>query len=239
MKVRYAWRILFIAVMLLTRTRVALIGLVLGACARLWYGRRRADPTRARVLTAAIPCWIGSLALLIVIAWTMGVQPVTAMVEYVNRSEDSATVMTFTGRTDVWGYAIHRIFDGFQSLLLGHGYGVSKLVLNDNNWRADFYAYHAHNTLLEALLGTGLIGAIPFVLLLAYSSTWLFQFTRLRNSFSLEFTLRAIAVITIILGSTLTESDLVTKIGPVSIVFLFYVLALDRQRYFRRRAYVQ
>src|ERR1051326_456510 len=37
MKVRYAWRILFIAMMMLTRTRVALIGLLLGACARLWY----------------------------------------------------------------------------------------------------------------------------------------------------------------------------------------------------------
>jgi O-antigen ligase len=239
MKVRYAWRILFIVVMMLTRTRVALIGLVLGGCARLWYGRRSTDSTRARILAAAIPCWIGSLALVIVIAWTMGVQPVTAMVEYVNRSEDSATLMTFTGRTDVWNYAIDRTFESFQSTLIGHGYGASKLVLNENNWRAGFYAYHAHNTLLEAMLGTGLIGTIPFILLVAYSTTWLFRFTRLRASFSLEFALRAIAVITIILGSTLTESDLVTKVGPVTIVFLFYVLALDRQKCFTRRAYVQ
>jgi O-antigen ligase len=147
--------------------------------------------------------------------------------------------MTFTGRTDVWNYAIDRIFESFQSTLIGHGYGASKLVLNENNWRAGFYAYHAHNTLLEALLGTGLIGTIPFILLVAYSTTWLFRFTRLRASFSLEFVLRAIAVISIILGSTLTESDLVTKVGPVTIVFLFYVLALDRQNCFPRRAYVQ
>jgi O-antigen ligase len=239
MKVRYAWRILFIAVMTLTRTRVALIGLVLGACARLWYGRGSSDPARARLLAAAIPCWIATLALLIVITWTMGVQPVTAMVEYVNRSEDSATLMTFTGRTDVWNYATHRIFDSLQSVVIGHGYGVSRLVLDGNNWRVDFYAYHAHNTLLEALLGIGVVGAIPFMLLLAYSATWFFRYTRLRASFSLEFTLRAIAVITITLGSTFTESDLVTKIGPVTIVFLFYLLALDRQDCFRESAYVQ
>jgi hypothetical protein len=43
-------------------------------------------------------------------------------------------------------------------------------------------------------------------------------------------------VIAVILVSTLTESDLANKIGPVTIVFMFYVLSLDRQTQFRQTA---
>jgi O-antigen ligase len=190
-------------------------------------------------LAAAIPCWAGSLVVLAVIAWTMGVQPVTAMVEFVNRREDAGTIMSVTGRTEVWSYAIQRIFDDLHSVVFGHGYGVSKFVLNENNWTASFFTYHAHNTLLEALLSTGLAGTVPLLLLLAYSLSWHVRFSRLRESFSLDFMLRAISVVTLILSSQFTESDLVNKIGPITIVFLFYGLALDRQAPFKRRVYEQ
>jgi O-antigen ligase len=231
---RYAWRALFLAVLLLSRSRVGLLGLLCGILIRFWFTRRRSTNPRVPVLIAAIPCWIGTIVVLGVIAWVMEVQPVTAMVDLVNRSEDSATLLSVTGRTEVWPYAIQRITESAQSIVFGHGYAVSKFVLNENNWSASFFAYHSHNTFLEVLLGTGLLGAIPFLLLLAYSTAWVFRFSQLLKSFSMDFMLRAIAVVTLILSSIFTESDLVTKIGPMTIVFFFYVLALDRRSAFTR-----
>jgi O-antigen ligase len=231
---RYAWRALFIAVILLSRSRVGLLGCIAGMLVRLWLSSRRSTNPRTRLLIAAIPCWIGCVFLIGAIAWVLGVQPVVAMVDMVNRNEDSATIMSVTGRTEVWPYAVQRIFESAQAILFGHGYGVSKFVLNENNWAATFYAYHSHNTFLEVLLSTGLFGAIPFLLLLAYSTTWVFRFSNLRKSFSIDFMLRAIAIVTLILSSIFTESDLVTKIGPITIVFFFYVLALDRRSAFER-----
>jgi exopolysaccharide production protein ExoQ len=233
---RYGWRALFALIILLTRSRVALIGAADGMFARLWHRRVHSRGGRSRILAVAIPWWAGSLVVLVVIAWTMGAQPVTAMVELVNRREDSRMIMSFTGRTEVWSYALQRIFDSLYSVVLGHGYGVSKFVLNENNWTASFFAYHAHNTFLEALLSTGLVGTVPLLLLLAYSLSWHVRFSRLRDSFSLDFMLRAVSAVTLILSYLLTESDLASKIGPITIVFLFYVLALDRQVPFKRRA---
>ena len=159
------------------------------------------------------------------------------MVDFVNRSEDAATIMSVTGRTEIWSHAVDRILEGEKSILVGHGYGVSKFVLNENNTTASFFAYHSHNTFLEVLLSTGVLGALPFLLLIGYGFRWVTRFSELRQTFSLGFMLRAVAVITAILSSTLTESDLASKIGPVTIVFLFYLLSLDRQTPFTEAEY--
>lgn len=225
----FALRGLFVAVILLTRSRVSLIGLLIAFLVQLWFRKRQSAEIRSHVLLAAIPCCIGSLIMVATMSWTMELPAVTALVDFVNRGEDADRIMSITGRTEIWPYAIQRICEGTTSLLFGHGYGVSKEVLNENNWTVSFTAYHSHNTFLEPLLATGLLGAVPFLLLISYSLKWFTRFFEMCRSFSLLFTLRAIAVITVILSSTMTESDLATKIGPVMIVFLFYVLALDRQ----------
>jgi O-antigen ligase len=174
---------LLLAIIVLTRSRVALFGAVLGMAARLWFRQRPSAESRSYLLLAGIPCWVGSLVLLAAITWTMGLQPVTGMVDFVNRNEDSATLMSVTGRTEIWSYAIQRVFDGAHSILLGHGYGVSKFVLNENNWAASFFAFHSHNTVLEALLSTGMIGLLPFLLWCGYSLKWVARFSQLREIF--------------------------------------------------------
>ena len=78
------------------------------------------------------------------------------------------------------------------------------------------------------MVSTGLIGTLPFVLLITRSLKWLTRFGDMAASFSKLFALRAAAVITAVISSTMTESDLATKIGPLVIVFIFYVLVLDR-----------
>jgi O-antigen ligase len=226
--VLYAFRGLFGLVILLTRSRVALIALIFGCLIRLWFSRRQSPELRSYVLLAAMPCCIASLLVLGAMSWTVELPGVTALVDFLNRGEDSAEVMSVTGRTEIWPYAIERISDGTASVIFGHGYGVSKETLNENNWRASFIAYHSHNTFLELMLAMGVLGTLSFLLLISYSLKWFTRFFELCRSHSSEFTLRAIAVMTAILSSTMTESDLATKIGPVMIVFMFYLLALDR-----------
>jgi O-antigen ligase len=235
----FLWRVFFIAVILLSRARVGLLGLLLGLFARSWFRRGRSTQVRSHLLLTGIPCWIGSLILLAVITWTMGLQPVTAMVDLVNRGEDSDTLLSVTGRTEVWSYAIQRVFDGGMTILFGHGYGVSKFILNENNWTASFFAYHSHNTFLEAMLSTGILGTLPFLLWFGSGLRWFSRFSQLRQSFTPQFILRAISVIALIAVSTLTESDLTSKIGPITIVFMFYVLSLDRDKALKRSAYGQ
>ncbi|HYR88199.1 MAG TPA: O-antigen ligase family protein [Terriglobia bacterium] len=227
----FALRGLFAAVILLSRSRIALIAVVVGFVIRLWFSKRNSLRTRSYAL-GAIPCCIGSLVVLASLTWTMELQPVTALVDFVNRGEGAGEVISLTGRMEIWPYAVQRVFDGTTSLIFGHGYGASKEVLNESNWRASFLAYHSHNTVLELLVATGLLGTLPFLLLVSYSLKWLTRFVELCKSFSVVLALRAIAVIAAILSSTVTESDLATKIGPLMIVFMFYVLALDRQAVF-------
>src|SRR5262249_27373796 len=119
--VRYAWRALFLAVMVLSRSRVALVGCLGGILVRLWLSSRRSTNPRTKLLIAAIPCWIGTVLLIGAIAWVLGVQPVVAMVDLVNRDEDSATLLSVTGRTEVWPYAVQRIFESLQAVMFGHG----------------------------------------------------------------------------------------------------------------------
>src|SRR5439155_17524272 len=116
----------------------------------------------------AVPCLVASIVLFLAIAWLWRLPLVTGAVDFVNRGEDSETVMSVTGRTDIWSYATKRIVEGPIATVFGHGYGVSKSVLNENNWRISFFAYHAHNTFLEVVLSTGLVGGLPFVVLIVY-----------------------------------------------------------------------
>jgi hypothetical protein len=89
------------------------------------------------------------------------------------------------------------------------------------------------------VLATGLVGAVPFFVLLGYSLKWFAGFSKVRLAFSSGFALRAITVIAAVLSSTSTETDLANKVGPVLIVYLFYLLSLDHQAAFARARSVE
>jgi len=231
---RLLWRGLFVAVVLLTRTRIALAALLWSSVLRWWFVHRQQRSSRPHTVLVAMPCIIVSFVLFLTIGWLWRVPLIAGGLDLVNRGEDSDTMMSVTGRTDVWPYALKRILDGPISIVFGHGYGASRSVLNENNSNASFFAYHAHNTFLEVLLSTGVLGALPFIVLVVYSLTWLVRFSWLLQSFSLGFALRAATVVSAILNSTMTESELAIKIGPALVIYLFYVLSLDRQPAFLR-----
>ncbi len=226
------WRGLFAAIVWLTRARFALAGLLGGGIMRWSLSHWHERATRSYRLLVAIPCFAAALSVLTIMGWLWNVPVVTAAFALVNRGESYSTIMSVTGRTDIWPYALQRVFDGLRSIIFGHGYSTSKFVLNESNWSASFFAYHAHNTFLEVLLSTGLLGLLPFLAIITYSLQWVFRFSEVVKSFSLGFTLRAITVLCVILSSTMTESELAMKTGPAVVVFLFYMLSLDREAAF-------
>src|SRR5207244_3682068 len=69
--------------------------------------------------------------------------------------------------------------------------------------------------------------------------TCLVLFFWLLHSFSLGFALRAVTVVSAILNSTMTESELAVKISPLLVVYLFYILSLDRQPAFLQASQLQ
>jgi hypothetical protein len=227
-----SWRVLFFVIILLTRSRIALFALLVGIVVRWWFASRQSREIRSYALLIAIPCAIAGIGLLAVLSWLMGSSLMADGVDFVNRGADRETMISVTGRTEIWPYALQRVSEGPLSIIFGYGYGASRFVLNENNWTATFYAFHAHNTFIEVILTTGLLGALPFLVLMAYSLKWFARFKELYRPLSLGFALRATTVVSSVLTSTMTEADLAVKIGPIAIVYLFYLLSLDRQAAF-------
>ena len=79
-------------------------------------------------------------------------------------------LFAFTGRTVVWEQALTLIR---ESPLLGYGFHADRLLMGQ----------HMHNSILHALIQTGLIGTIPFVAAIAFA--WLLLFKVFRDLSSL------------------------------------------------------
>lgn len=81
------------------------------------------------------------------------------------RSGNVEEIFTFTGRTDIWKFVIGKIA---ESPWLGYGYGSSRVIISAgyaSEW--GFTTGSAHNTLLQSLLTTGIIGTSLVVFILA------------------------------------------------------------------------
>jgi O-antigen ligase len=223
-------RLLFLLIIILSRSRTSMICLAMGGIVRALF-QIVYQPRQSLSSLIAIPCcFMAALALSFELPGT------ATAVQFFTRGEDIHTIKSLTGRTEIWQYAIERVFDGplSLSLLFGHGYGVSRLILNEGGGAPAYFVHHAHNAFLESLLTTGLLGAIPFIVLVIYSITWLIRFQQLHREFSSGFALRAVSVVSIALISSIIEPYLSSKIGPVTVIYIFYLLALDQRRYLRR-----
>lgn len=224
-------RLLFLLIIVLSRSRVSMVCFIVGGVVRSWF-RHSSQPGKSSNLRIATPCFVLVVIISGILALSLELPGVNTAFNSFNRGQDIDTIMSLTGRTEVWHYSIKRVFDDSYSLLFGHGYGVSRLVLNEGTRVPSFFAYHTHNGFIEVLLSTGLLGAVPFAVLVIYSIMWLTGFSQLRQRFSLEFALRAISVVSMVLISSITNPYVGTKINPIMIIYIFYLLALDKRRHF-------
>ena len=78
-----------------------------------------------------------------------------------SRSGDSSEIYTMTGRAELWEFCSEKIMD---SPIFGFGYGCQRFVIADGHfWKTR----HAHNILINLILGCGMIGGVLFLLVIA------------------------------------------------------------------------
>lgn len=138
-----------------TQSRAASVGWLLGSLAVLMLLRRRQLP----LLLSAMVLLALSVALFL-----PGV--VSSGIERFERGQD---IMALTGRIVVWRHVLIRAGQSWQALLLGYGYGASRLSLLaqlPGNWT------HTHNAFIEALMGLGIPGV--FLVTMSFVSTGFF-----------------------------------------------------------------
>ncbi len=224
-------RFILLAIVLLAWSRTAMLSLAFAGLVRFWFKQGLKGEKYLLFRLAVVLALIG-LVIFIGLSLAFDATITREALQAFNRGQDLQTVTSLTGRTEIWPVVVKKIFAGPQYFIFGHGYGVSRLIINEGYLIPAFYASNAHNTFMEILLTMGSFGTVFFVALALYVLMWLLRYRHFATVFGSEFTLRAITTITIILIHANTESVMGTKIGPVTLLFFFYVLALDRAKSF-------
>ncbi len=226
---RWVVRILLLLVIFLTRSRTSLVCLITGGLIRLWLespkrGLRQGFLLRVSGLSLfCAAALVAAMALFLELDWAMSILSVF------NRGENPDSLATLSSaRIYIWQNACYRIFENPPAFLFGHGYAVSRSVLNDSSVPLQFFAAHAHNDFLEVFVNMGLLGAVCYFFFMLYNTAWLSSFRRLRSRFSREFALRAATVVVMFYLFSLTEVSIGSKVSPPLMLFLIYLLALDR-----------
>jgi len=124
-------------------------------------------------------------------------QQITGEKQLLINSKELKKIATLTGRTTgVWNDSINLFF---SSPVLGYGFQSDRIFLNGQ---------HAHNSIIHALIQTGLLGSIPFVL--AFALTIISLFYLFKNSLLDKkekiFLIEISAVFVFILIRSITES---------------------------------
>ncbi len=143
-----------LATLILSASRSSIAGFLLGAAAMLIAAKR-----------------LGSLVVLICGSLVMGLQTRLGdlAVNYLLRGQTPDAFYSFSGRVQLWEYAIERLAESPLSGFGAYAGGRFVAVANYNDASREL-ASHVLNTFLEVLLGTSLWGLIP--LLVAFGGAW-------------------------------------------------------------------
>ena len=216
-------RAFLIYVIVGARSRVSVTAFLLGGLVYLLFASR--DYLRRWVVVSA---GVGALSTFFLLSLCFDQGWAKDVAGYARRGQERAALTTLTGRTLIWQHALGK---SSESPITGHGYAVTRLTMGEVP-HLRFQPYHCHNAVLEVFFSTGLLGIIPFLLILMYSLKWIKSFSRLRRAFSTDLALHALCCVVIVLVSSLFEPRLAGKLDPVQPLFFFYLLILDRERNF-------
>jgi len=218
-------RAVLVYVVIGARSRVSVAALLLGGVVYLLFASR--DYLKRWVTVSA---GVGALSTFFVLSLCLNQGWANDIVGYAKRGQARPGLTTFTGRTLIWQHAFGK---SLESPIIGHGYGVSRLTMGQVP-NVDWNVAHCHNELLEIFFNTGVLGLIPVLAMFTYSLGWIVNFSSLRSIFSTDLALHAICVVAIFLFSCLFEPRLGGRLIPIQPLFLFYLLTLDRKKYFLR-----
>ena len=218
-------RVFLIYVLIAAETRTSIVAFVLAGLVR--YLLAAQDPLKRVVVAGAVAGTLSTFAALNVCSsqsWASG------MVGYVKRGQDTEQLTSLTGRTVIWNHVLPKTW---ETPICGHGYGVSRFTMGQPR-DAGFQPMHCHNALLEVFFSTGFVGLIPFVAMLLYSLKWIVASARLQHVVSKGLALNAAAAVTALLVASLFEARLAVRLSLFEPLFFFYLITLDRERYFHK-----
>jgi len=218
-------RAVLIYVTIGARSRVSVAAFLLGGLFYLLFASR--DYLKRWVTVSA---GVGALSTFFVLNLCLNQGWANDIVGYARRGQARPGLTTFTGRTLIWQHAFKK---SFESPIIGHGYGVSRLTMGQVP-NAEWEVAHCHNELLEVFFNTGVLGLIPVLAMFTYSLGWIVNFSALRRAFSADIALHGVCVVVMLLFSCLFEPKLGVKVFPIQPLFFFYLLTLDRKKYFLR-----
>lgn len=204
---RLAWvfGLLGAATILATGSRTTALALALSVGA-VWLRQRRSLPA------GIVLSGLGAAGITLVFG--LGLMPrFDGMLGSFSRSGDAREILTLTGRTDLWLF----VWDTFLDRpLLGYGFNSAEAVLS-RGWYGNADAgYNAHNLLLQALLTTGLVGAVPLTFALAVLCChWLTEQSRTLSSYLIPYLM--------ILGATEAH---IASVPTLLTLVLFLAMAL-------------
>jgi len=217
-------RMILLAIIIFSRTRVPiLLCIVVGIMGFMLSRKEMKYPW------IIITCVVGTIITFYALTLFFELPLVMDSFIVLNRG-DLGSIGTLTGRTDIWPHAIERATESWLRFIFGHGYCVTKLVINENT-RLDHFFSHSHNAFIEHLVGMGILGIVSFLILMLYSTKWIFDFKRLCRQFSMQFTIRAATIMIVFYASSLTEVPMGAKVSPLMAIIIFYILVLDRSRF--------
>jgi len=217
-------RLVFLFIIAASKTRISLIGFILAGLFFMVFAMRRYS-----FRWILVSCSFVSIFIICVLCLSFDLSWAISTFGNLNRGQDITEITSLTGRTEIWPYVINKIFHGPIRFLFGHGYGISRLALNEGADAPPFYAYHCHNAFLEHFFGMGFFGLILFVLIVVYGIGWLIRFNKNIQYFQPDFIAHAGCVVIMFLVSFATEAQVGNKINPAMILYLFYILALDKK----------
>lgn len=130
---------------------------------------------------------------------------------------------------DVWESALRIVSGESTKLLVGFGYGATRFYLNWREESPKFFASHCHNSYIEHLFAMGLFGVVIFVILIFISTEWLTKYEQLIKMFGEQTCRNAVSTVIIVVISSLTETTLGGRINPLALLFVLYIVCLDRK----------
>jgi O-antigen ligase len=173
---KFFWTIatIVLAFLILTKSRAAALGFVVGFWAWWFLG------SESRVRTAALSILVAALVvpLILMVFEANAIHMQAQSTLMMGRKEDAETLQTFTGRLPLWEMLFSRYIDARP--LLGYGYDSfwnAQHVLQvsmDQGWAI----YFAHSGYVDTMLNLGVVGTALLVLIMVASGLRAYRFYR-------------------------------------------------------------
>jgi O-antigen ligase len=223
-------RVLLFAFVLLSRSRVSIACMFMTYVLSFWFfeGISVGNNEKKKKLATAISFLSVSMLAFYFLAISFDIDIANSFFDLYNRNADIEDISTLTKRTEIWELSIGRILESPKAFFFGHGYGASKWTLHNIGGLSNFYKIpHAHNTLLEFMLGMGLLGAFSCLGIILYGSKVFLMAKKMMSRDDNKLLMRLLLMWLPILFTAFFEAALAERLNFTIFVSFYVLISVD------------